>query len=82
MSKPAPNAQSANSSEYSAANLMIPVVGIKPEEICRTLTAFASGGRVHNALILWLPGGAPVVALPTRIVKFFDSESGRITIYH
>ena len=66
----------------SSDKLMIPVAGIKRENLSDTFTDARSENRVHNAIDIMAPQGAPVVAVAEgEIVKFFDSNLGGITIY-
>jgi len=63
-------------------SLIIPVTGITSEQLQDTFSQSRSEGRVHEAIDIVAPAGAPVIAAAEgRIVKFHDSERGGITIY-
>lgn len=62
--------------------LIIPVVGVKPEQLVDTFSASRSAGRVHEAIDIIAPAGTPVIAAADgKILKFHDSVPGGITIY-
>jgi murein DD-endopeptidase MepM/ murein hydrolase activator NlpD len=62
--------------------LIIPVVGVRPDQLIDTFTAARSEGRSHDAIDIPAPAGTPVVAAADgEIVKLFPSERGGTTIY-
>lgn len=62
--------------------LMIPVAGVKREQLIDTFAAARSNGRVHDAIDIMAPVGTAVLAAADgEIVKLYDSVAGGITIY-
>ena len=62
--------------------LIIPVVGVRPDQLSDTFTDARSEGRVHDAIDIPAPAGTPVVAATDgEIIKLFQSERGGTTIY-
>jgi peptidoglycan LD-endopeptidase LytH len=63
-------------------NLIIPVAGVKPEQLIDTFDDARSEGRVHDAIDIMAPAETPVLAAADgKIVKLFQSERGGTTIY-
>ena len=78
---PAKDATSAGSF-VGPLNLIIPVVGVRPDQLRDTFTEARSEGRVHDAIDIPAPSGTPVVAAADgEIIKLFQSERGGTTIY-
>lgn len=62
--------------------LVVPVVGVKREQLRDTFTDARSEGRVHDAIDIMAAQNTPVVAAADgEIARFFDSVRGGITIY-
>jgi len=63
-------------------NLIVPVEGIRADQLRDTFADARSEGRVHDAIDIPAPRGTPVLAAADgAIVKLFMSERGGITIY-
>jgi peptidoglycan LD-endopeptidase LytH len=80
---PTPNPNSAlPSPEVTPDKLIIPVAGVRPDQLHDTFSESRSEGRVHDAIDIPAPLGTPVLAAADgRIVKLFHSERGGTTIY-
>jgi len=62
--------------------LIIPVVGVRPDQLLDTFTAARSEGRSHDAIDIPAAAGTQVVAVADgEIVKLFQSERGGTTVY-
>ena len=67
----------------TAGPLMVPVSGVAPSQLTDSWHDARDGGaRVHEALDIAAPGGAPLVAaMAGRVEKLFQSERGGTTVY-
>jgi peptidoglycan LD-endopeptidase LytH len=82
---PTPNEtpDTSNTGIIVVEKLIIPVAGVKREDLRDTFKdSRDGGGRVHDAIDIMAPQGTPVLAAADgEIARFFDSERGGITIY-
>lgn len=67
----------------ASGGYLMPVAGIRPEQLTDTFTAARGGGtRVHDAIDIMAPRGTPVVAAAEgTLEKLFTSKPGGLTIY-
>jgi len=62
--------------------LIVPVTGVRADQLRDTFSDSRSEGRVHDAIDIPAPPGTPVLAAADgKIVKLFQSECGGTTIY-
>ena len=72
----------ATSNFVGTADLIIPVAGVKPEQLLDTFDEARSEGRVHDAIDIPAAAETPVLAATDgKIQKLFQSERGGTTIY-
>jgi len=61
---------------------MVPVAGVRPDQLHDTFADSRSEGRVHDAIDIPAPLGTPVLAAADgEILKVFESDRGGTTIY-
>jgi len=80
---PPPVSPTPSTSNFvGTASLIIPVAGVRPEQLVDTFDAARSEGRVHDAIDIPAAAETPVLAAaPGKILKLFQSERGGTTIY-
>lgn len=62
--------------------LIVPVAGVRPDQLLDTFSQIRSEGRTHDAIDIMAPAETPVLAAADgQIQKLFQSELGGTTIY-
>lgn len=81
--RPAPVTLSADEVEFLTRNpLMVPVEGVRPEQIRDTFYEARDGQRTHLAIDIMAPRGTPVLAASAgRIIRMSQNALGGITVY-
>ena len=78
--EPSPSPESANF--VGQVNLIVPVAGVRPDQLIDTFDDARSEGRVHDAIDIPAAAETPVLAAAGgKILKLFQSERGGTTIY-
>ena len=68
--------------EATPNSLIIPVAGVRPDQLHDTFAESRSEGRVHDAIDIAAPLGTPVLASADgTIMRLFHSERGGTTVY-
>jgi len=81
-STPAPTPTSIKTNYVGQVDLIIPVAGVRPDQLIDTFDDARAEGRVHDAIDIMAPAGTPVLAATGgKILKLFQSERGGTTIY-
>lgn len=71
-----------NTPAANPGGLIIPVAGVKVEQLIDSFSDARSEGRVHDAIDIVAPAGTAVLAAADgEILKFHESVPGGITIY-
>lgn len=79
---PSPNLPIPPIGFVGSLKLIVPVAGVKPEQLHDTFADSRSEGRVHDAIDIPAPLETPVLAAANgQILKLFQSERGGTTIY-
>ena len=80
---PLPVSPTPSTSNFvGTAGLIVPVAGVRPEQLTDTFDAARSEGRVHDAIDIPAAAETPVLAAADgKILKLFHSERGGTTIY-
>src|ERR1043165_7789868 len=78
--EPTPSPETTNF--VGQVNLIVPVAGVRPDQLTDTFDDARSEGRVHDAIDIPAAAETPVLAAADgKILKLFQSDRGGTTIY-
>ena len=79
---PADPARALDVPAIGPSGVLLPVSGVRPEQLVDTYADARGEGRVHDAIDIMAPRGTPVLAaVDGRVAKLFTSKLGGLTIY-
>lgn len=65
-----------------ATSMLIPVDGVKQNQLLDTFNDARGGGRIHDAIDIMAPKGTSVFAVNDgKVAKLFNSKQGGLTVY-
>ncbi len=81
--EPAPTPATEPTANFvGQVELIIPVAGVRADQLLDTYDDARSEGRLHDAIDIMAPAGTPVLAATSgKILRLFQSDKGGITIY-
>lgn len=82
-STPAPTPETQITATFvGQMELIIPVAGVRPDQLLDTFDDARSEGRLHDAIDIMAPAGTQVLAATAgKILRLSQSDKGGITIY-
>lgn len=79
---PAPRLTAPVSAPPPPYALLIPVVGVRPDDLVDTFADLRDSTRIHRAIDILAPTGTPIVAaVGGRILRLHNSTLGGLTVY-
>lgn len=82
LAPPEPRIAVPGSAPLPPYDVLIPVVGVRPEDLADTFTDLRDSTRTHRAIDILAPTGTPVIAaVDGRILRLHTSTLGGLTVY-